>query len=414
MVIWIIGMSASGKTTIAVEMFKHLNRYQASGPWVLVDGDTIRNIMGEDLGHSIEDRKRNADRICNLCYFLDSQGINIIVCILSIFHESQDWMRKNISDYKQLYLRVDYEKLKKRDNKRLYELAEKGEIDNVVGVQIPFPEPKDSDYVMDNNTDGVILTDLAFRALKDLGLFYDVQYKYSEENLLEKRLTYQYTGFEGKGFLKAYRKSRESALNRLSDRMVLFAKATKAICPDVPDGMKRLSQMLLKPVEDELDNTDTIYKKFLSCELMPDDYMDRFLPGRNLDKHFITREFFINELRRMESGDWCFKESKEQIFALIQRFEVSKKIFDYYSLPDIRKVDSSFSDLLNFPLFHVLLTFSQQYAYERAGLIIQNAVLKLGDTIVSAINEFITPGQMVLVYSSLRNELELMSKKYDV
>jgi len=158
-------MSASGKTTIAVEMIRYLKKYRSSGPWVLVDGDTIRNIMGEDLGHSIEDRKRNADRICNLCYFLDSQGINIMVCILSIFHESQDWMRKNIYDYKQLYLIVDYEKLKRRDNKRLYERAEKGEIDNVVGVQIPFPEPKDSDYVLDNNTDGVILTDLAFKAL---------------------------------------------------------------------------------------------------------------------------------------------------------------------------------------------------------------------------------------------------------
>jgi len=407
-------MSASGKTTIAVEMIRYLKKYRSSGPWVLVDGDTIRNIMGEDLGHSIEDRKRNADRICNLCYFLDSQGINIIVCILSIFHESQDWMRKNISDYRQLYLRVDYGILKKRDNKRLYELAEKGEIDNVVGVQISFPEPKDSDCILDNNKDGVHLADLALKALEGLGLSYDISYEYSEGNLLEEPITYQYTTFEGKGFFKAYRKSREKALDRLAFRLHAFTKATKTICPDVPDGMKRLSQMLLKPVEDELGNNDTIYKKFLSCELMPDDYMDRFLPGRNLDKHFITREFFINELRRMESGDWCFKESKEQIFALIQRFEVSKKIFDYYSLPDIRKVDSSFSDLLNFPLFHVLLTFSQQYAYERAGLIIQNAVLKLGDTIVSAINEFITPGQMVLVYSSLRNELELMSKKYDV
>lgn len=86
--------------------------------WVLIDGDVFRNIMGEDIGHSIEGRKRNADRICALCSFLDKQGINVLACVLSIFHESQIWLQNNIDEYKQVYIKVDYGVLKRRDKCR--------------------------------------------------------------------------------------------------------------------------------------------------------------------------------------------------------------------------------------------------------------------------------------------------------
>ena len=71
MVIWLIGMSGSGKTTIAQELIRLLRQSSDREKWVLIDGDIFRNIMGEDVGHSIEERKKNADRICALCSFLD-------------------------------------------------------------------------------------------------------------------------------------------------------------------------------------------------------------------------------------------------------------------------------------------------------------------------------------------------------
>ena len=61
MIIWLIGMSASGKTTIGKKLFNQLQ--QSSEQWLFLDGDTFRNILGEDLGHSIDDRRKNAYRI---------------------------------------------------------------------------------------------------------------------------------------------------------------------------------------------------------------------------------------------------------------------------------------------------------------------------------------------------------------
>ncbi len=65
MVIWIIGMSASGKTTLAKEIHSLMQEDQPNT--VLVDGDLVRAISGNDLGHTIEDRWQNAQRTSRLC-----------------------------------------------------------------------------------------------------------------------------------------------------------------------------------------------------------------------------------------------------------------------------------------------------------------------------------------------------------
>ena len=56
MVIWIIGMSASGKTTIGKKLHERL--LLSEEKWIFLDGDTFRNILGEDLGHTVENRKK--------------------------------------------------------------------------------------------------------------------------------------------------------------------------------------------------------------------------------------------------------------------------------------------------------------------------------------------------------------------
>ena len=67
MVIWITGMSSSGKTRLGKEIHKILNARSQSRNWILLDGDVVRNIFGEDLDHSIEGRRKNAVRIAALC-----------------------------------------------------------------------------------------------------------------------------------------------------------------------------------------------------------------------------------------------------------------------------------------------------------------------------------------------------------
>ena len=139
MVLWLIGMSGSGKTELGRYIYNKLKPENKN--LLFLDGDILREITNNDLGHTIEDRKKNADRITRLCKYMDSQGINVIFAVLSLFHESQEWNRKNIPNYREVYIESDLEDLIKRDPKGIYKKALKGEVKNVVGIDIDFPPP---------------------------------------------------------------------------------------------------------------------------------------------------------------------------------------------------------------------------------------------------------------------------------
>ena len=149
MVIWLVGLSGAGKTSIGTEVYKILKAKRPNV--VFLDGDDLRNIWGDSLGHTLEARRENADRICRLCQYLDGQGIDVVCAILSIFHESQAWNRENFSSYFEVFIRVPFEQLVARDSKGLYKRALSGEIENVVGVDLDFPAPAHPDLVIDND-----------------------------------------------------------------------------------------------------------------------------------------------------------------------------------------------------------------------------------------------------------------------
>ncbi len=148
-VYWIIGLSASGKTTIANLLTQHLR--EAGRSVVLLDGDVIRSLFKNDVDHSIEGRYKNAERLSMLSSFLYKQGVDVVAAVLSIFPDWQQWNRDNISNYREIYLQVSMETLLRRETKSLYADALLGKIKNVVGVDIPFPEPQNPDLVVDNN-----------------------------------------------------------------------------------------------------------------------------------------------------------------------------------------------------------------------------------------------------------------------
>jgi adenylylsulfate kinase len=149
MVVWILGLSASGKTAIGKEVYKQIKSGKENV--VFLDGDIFRDIMGNDLGHTIQDRRTNAGRISRFCQYLDSQGIDVVCTVLSIFPDWLKWNRVNISEYFEVYIRVPFEVLLTRETKGLYSSALAGEKKNVVGVDIEFPEPVCSDLVIDNS-----------------------------------------------------------------------------------------------------------------------------------------------------------------------------------------------------------------------------------------------------------------------
>ena len=149
MVIWIIGLSGSGKTTLLDKVYEDV--HLKVNNLVKIDGDIIREVFANDLGHTIEHRKRNAKRISKLSQFLEKQNIIVVCSILSVFEADREWNRSNLKNYKEIYIKTPQENLVDRDSKGLYKKHIKGEINNVVGFDITFEEPKNSDLVIHNN-----------------------------------------------------------------------------------------------------------------------------------------------------------------------------------------------------------------------------------------------------------------------
>ena len=145
MVIWIIGLSGSGKTYTSVLLN---NIFKKKNKTIIVDGDEFRKYISYDLKYTLKDRKKNSQRIQNFSKYLESKGFLVIVPILSIFREHQIKNRKLFDDYYQIFINTDLNKLKQRNNKNIYSKTK-----NVVGKDIKFMKPLRSDYIFKNNFD---------------------------------------------------------------------------------------------------------------------------------------------------------------------------------------------------------------------------------------------------------------------
>lgn len=171
MVIWIIGLSGSGKTTIGSEVYQQWK--QTHPDTVFIDGDEIRRIFKHDQSadcYTIDARRTNAERITEICRWLDGQRINQVCCLLSLFPEHQARNRELFSKYFEIYIDTPMEKLAQRDVKNLYSPAQRGEISNVVGMDIPFTPPPNPDMTIDNREDGIDVKSVARKILTRAGV----------------------------------------------------------------------------------------------------------------------------------------------------------------------------------------------------------------------------------------------------
>ena len=150
MIIWIIGLSGSGKSTIAQAVYE---QWKAADPaTVLADGDHIRAVMGNNTEetYTLEGRAQNSLRMAGLCRWLDSQDINVICPVLSIFSAHRQELRKQTGRYFEVYVQRPLERVVEDDSKGLYRAFREGRTRHVVGMDIPFPEPETPDMVVAN------------------------------------------------------------------------------------------------------------------------------------------------------------------------------------------------------------------------------------------------------------------------
>ncbi len=149
MVLWITGLSAVGKSTIAKAYLR--TKKNSSVSTVLLDGDAVRELFGGDLGYDEKSRNEHIKRIQRLAKFLSDQGLDVVVAALYSNERILSVNRTLFQEYFEVYLKADLNYLKLRENKSLYTKAEKGEIVDVVGVDIKWHEPMLPDLVIQMN-----------------------------------------------------------------------------------------------------------------------------------------------------------------------------------------------------------------------------------------------------------------------
>ncbi len=169
MIIWISGLSASGKTTIGAALTQILR--DEGRPIVFLDGDVLRNVWQDKLGYSLEDRRINARRISYLCNMLESQYINVVTAVLYPFPEWIAWNRENARQFYLTLLDVPMPTLESRDPKGLYADARAGKVRNVVGVDIEFDRSSNPDKILFNGEPLRDPKDLAIEIRADLPNF---------------------------------------------------------------------------------------------------------------------------------------------------------------------------------------------------------------------------------------------------
>ena len=155
LLIWLSGLSGSGKSTIANELEKKLfeNGYLS----YLLDGDNIRIGLNKDLGFSDNDRKENIRRISEVSKLMLDAGLIVITAFISPFEEERELAKSLVKEenYFLVHVNCSVEKCEERDVKGLYKKARAGEIKNFTGIDSPYEVPDNPNLIVDTEKESV-------------------------------------------------------------------------------------------------------------------------------------------------------------------------------------------------------------------------------------------------------------------
>ena len=140
-VLWLTGLSGSGKSTIAeaLERKLHNNGYFAQ----VLDGDNIRSGINSNLGFSLEDRQENIRRIAEIGKLYLNSGIITLNSFISPTVEIRNFAKKiiGVENFIEIYINAPLEVCEQRDVKGLYQKARKGIIKGFTGIDSPYEPP---------------------------------------------------------------------------------------------------------------------------------------------------------------------------------------------------------------------------------------------------------------------------------
>jgi adenylylsulfate kinase len=148
-VIWFTGLSASGKSTIAVEVDKIL--FAKGIHTYILDGDNVRHGLCKDLGFSSEDRKENIRRIGEVASLFADSGAIVLTAFISPYRKDRELAKGLLSEdeFIEVFVKACIETCIKRDPKGLYKKALAGEIPDFTGLSAPYEEPENPQVVLE-------------------------------------------------------------------------------------------------------------------------------------------------------------------------------------------------------------------------------------------------------------------------
>lgn len=149
--IWMTGLSGSGKSTVAIGVERELHRRGILCR--ILDGDNIRAGINSNLGFSPEDRRENIRRIAEIGKLFVDTGIVTIACFVSPTRELREMARNIIGaeDFREVYIATPLEECERRDVKGLYARARRGEVKDFTGISAPFEAPEHPDLCLDTS-----------------------------------------------------------------------------------------------------------------------------------------------------------------------------------------------------------------------------------------------------------------------
>ena len=148
-VVWLTGLSGSGKSTIANLVDKRLH---ANGRHTyILDGDNVRHGLNKDLGFTDDDRVENIRRVAEVAKLMVDAGLIVLVSFISPFRAERRMARELFGEgeFIEVFVDTPLNVAESRDVKGLYKKARAGQLKNFTGIDSPYESPEHSEFRID-------------------------------------------------------------------------------------------------------------------------------------------------------------------------------------------------------------------------------------------------------------------------
>lgn len=168
-IVWFTGLSASGKSTLAVELERVL--FERGYQVFMLDGDNVRQGLSADLGFSAEDRAENIRRIGEVAALFAEAGTIVITAFISPYRLDRDRIRaQHTHFFHEIFLDASLEVCEGRDRKDLYRRARLGEVKEFTGISAPYEPPLAPELVIPTGAQSIAQSLAAVLAYVDTHL----------------------------------------------------------------------------------------------------------------------------------------------------------------------------------------------------------------------------------------------------